>query len=875
MNLFLTVICVYLFSFAQASNIHTTVKTDLFKTYYNLDLYFYKFQNDDTIKNQSADTLKVNTTDTIKIQAKKNKKMSLDYPVFYNAEDSLIIDFENQKAYLYGKAILVYENIKLNSEFMSIDFEKNEVYAHGITNEKGEKIGRPEFNEGEEKFIADTIRYNFDSKKGIIKNVITEYEESYLHGNKTKLQPNKEVHIIDGKFTTCDLDHPHYYFQISKAKVIPNDKIISGPAYLVIEDIPTPLGIPFGFFPNKKEGSSGIIIPEFGDENNRGFFLRNGGYYWAINDKIDLTLLGEIYSKGSWGAGFMTNYKIRYKFSGRLDFKYNKNVFGFRNINQAKDDMFAFRWKFNQEPKAWPNANFSADVNISSAKFDRYNSYNANNYMSTNKQSSISLTKSFPNTPFNMTLAMRQTQNNATHKIDLTLPDFTLNMNRIYPLKRKVKVGQSRFYEKIGISYTLNTTNRISTTDTAFFDLGFQNFTNGVNHRIPITTSFKFLKYTTISPSFTYTERWYFKALNKYWDVEQNTTAYDYYTKFSRVWDYNASINWSTQIFGTFNYKKGRIKALRHVITPSISYSYLPDFGKEKYNYYDYFNRIIYNSNTGQYDTISYIYSRFEGLPYGTPSRGGSGSINFNIGNNLEMKLRNKQSDTTKSETKIKLLESLNLSTNYNIFADSLNWAPLSISGRTRIKFFDINFSGTLDPYVVVPNIAGTGGIRINKLLFYDDGRIFRLTLANLTISFSLNSKKEVKKDFKDESYTVLYGFPDSYVDFDMPWNVRVNYTFRYSKPYFDSNITQTLNISGDLNLTKKWKISTTTGFDFVKKSATYTTIDIYRDLHCWEASLHLIPFGQHKAYMFQINVKAAMLKDLKLAKRRSWYDNL
>ncbi len=870
----LTWFCVFYFPSKAICNIHTI---------YFLDLSVFKnyiFPLDDTINtNPYTDTIRLNIADTLPIPTEKKKdnntqKMNLDYPVYYNATDSIIIDFANQKAYLYGKAVLIYESVNLTSEFMSLDFNNNEVYAHGITGADGKIIGKPEFKDGDETFVADTIRYNFKSKKGIIKNVITEFEGSFLHGDKTKLQPNKHVHIIDGKFTTCDLEHPHYYFKISKAIVIPDDKIVSGPAYLVIEDIPTPLGIPFGFFPNKKGGTSGVIIPEFGDEDNRGFFLRNGGYYWAISEKADLTILGDIYSKGSWGLGFMSNYKVRYKYSGRLDFKYNKNVFGVRDINQTKDDMYAFRWKFNQDPKAWPNANFTADVNISSAKFDRYNSYSANNYMSTNKQSSISFTKSFPNSPFNMTLALRQTQNNATHKIDLTLPDFNLNMNRIYPLKRRVQVGQSKFYEKIGVSYTMNATNRISTTDTAFFALGFQNFTNGFNHRIPVTTSLKFLKYTTIAPSFTYTERWYFKALNKFWDYDQNDIIYDYYTKFSRVYDYNFSVNWSTQLFGTFNYKKGRIKAIRHIVNPSISYSYLPDFGKEKYNYHDSFSRIVYNANTGQYDTLSYIYARFEGLPYGVPARGGAGSINLNLGNNLEMKLRN-TNDTINPDRKVKILESLNFSTSYNIFADSLNWSPVNVNGRTKIKFLDLNFNATLDPYMVVPNLTGTSGIRINRFLVSETGQLFRLTTSNLAIGFSLNSHKAEQKNTQTEQYSVLYGFPDNYVDFDIPWNFRINYNLRYAKPYFESNITQTLNFSGDFSLTKKWKISFTSGYDFVKKTATYTTIDIYRDLHCWEASLHMIPFGQHKAYMFQINVKAQMLKDLKLAKRRSWFDNL
>ncbi|MDD3741833.1 MAG: putative LPS assembly protein LptD [Bacteroidales bacterium] len=831
-------------------------------------LYTYNSQLDDTIKT-------VSKVDSISY---KKSSMSFDYPVYYDAEDSLLFDFKKQKAFLYGKAVVIYESVNLTAEFVQMDFENNEVLAYGLTDSTGQVIGKPVFKDNAEEFDADTIRYNFRTKKGIIKEVMTEFEGSYLHGSKTKMQPDKHVHMIDGKFTTCDLEHPHYYFAISKAIVIPDDKIISGPAFLVIEDIPTPLGIPFGFFPNKKGGSSGIIIPEFGEEANRGYFLRNGGYYWAINDFVDLTVLGDGYTKGSWGLSLLTNYKVKYKFSGSLNAKYSRNVLGYKDINYQREDLYAVKWRYVQDPKARPNSNFSADVNVSSSKFDKYNSYNAANYMSTNKTSSISYSQIFPNSPFSLTSAFRHNQNNSTGAITLTLPDLAINMSRIYPFKRKVKVGESKLYEKIGIAYSMNLTNQIQTSDSSFFDFGFDNITNGISHRIPISTSVKFLKYTTLTPSFNYTERWYSKSAEQSWVFTDSTDSEgklltEYQTQFSRVWDYSVNLKWSTQIYGTFNFKKGNLKAIRHVMSPSISYNYLPDYGQRKYNYYDEYYRIQYNGTTGQYDTIGYIYSRFQGLPYGTPSRGGAGSINLNIGNNLEMKLRNKN-DTVAQDRKIKLLENLTISTTYNIMADSLNLAPLTINGRTKIKLLDLTFNTSLDPYAIMENDYGSG-VRINQFAYNVNNQLLRLTIVNLNAGFSLNSKMAESKAHTDiDPYQTLYGYPDQYVDFDIPWNVRVNYTFRYTKPYFESNITQTVNVTGDFNLTKKWKISFTSGYDIVNKKATYSTIDVYRDLHCWEASLHLVPFGEHKSYMFQINVKASMLKDLKLAKRRSWFDN-
>lgn len=823
----------------------------------------------------TSDTLKVDTIAFPDIKKQKHgTSKDFDVPVYYNSDDSLLNDMRNRKAFLYGNAVVKYEDMTINAAFIEVDLDKKEVYAYGRTD--GDSIvGKPEFNQGDETFVADTIRYNFNSKKGIIKNVTTEYDGAYLIGGKTKLHENKHVHMTHGKFTTCDLPDPHFYFNLSKAIVIPDDKIISGPANLVIEDIPTPIGIPFGFFPNKKGGTSGILIPEFGDEENRGFFLRNGGYYWAINDYVDLSLLGDIYSKGSWGAGMIMNYKLRYKFNGSLSFKYNRNIFGYRGLsNFSASNQYALRWKFTQDSKANPNSTFSADVNMSSTDYDKYNSYNVNNYMTSTKQSSVSYSYVFPNTPLSMSVALKHSQNSNTGSIDLTLPEFAFNMSRIYPFKRKKSVGKSRFYEKISIAYTMNATNKIRTNDADFFNIPYDSITNGIVHRIPINASFKLFKYTTLTPSFNYNERWYFKRFTKQWNQSENLLETDYASTFARVWDYNASLSWSTTIYGMFNFRKGKVKALRHVFSPSVSFNYVPDFGKEKYKYYGSYNRVMYNNSTGQYDTVSNLYSMFEGLPYGTPNKGGSGSVNITLGNNLEMKLRNLK-DTTKDNTKIKLLESFNISTNYNIFADSLRWAPISITGRTRIKVVDISFNTSLDPYAIAQNEYGTYQ-RINKALVKDNGHLVRMTIGYITAGFSLNSKARDKKieEAQQSMYDIIYGYPNSYVDFNVPWNLRVSYTFRYTKPYDEAKITQTLNFSGELNITKKWKVSVATGYDFEAKKMSPTTIDIYRDLHCWEMSLHVVPFGQHKSYAFQINVKASMLQDLKLNKRRSWFDN-
>ena len=800
------------------------------------------------------------------------KKNDIDNPVFYNALDSSFFDLVEQKAYLYGEAKVVYGDITLTAEYIMMDFGQNEVYAHGVTDTAGVVQGKPIFTQGEETFDADTIRYNFRSKKGLIKEVTTDMDGSYLHGGKTKKHPNDQVHLTDGKFTTCDLEHPHFYFKISKAIVIPDDKIVSGPAFLVIEDIPTPLGLPFGFFPNKKGSTSGVIMPEFGEEVNRGFFLRNGGYYWAINDYVDFRLTGDIYTKGSWAVRSRVNYKLRYKMNGYLDASYNVNKIGYEGLdNYSSNNLYRIVWRHTQDPKARPNSTFSADVNISSSAYDRYNAYSTTNFMQNNKQSSISYSKVWPNSPFSLTAALRQTQNSRDSSVNLTLPDVSFNMSRIYPFKRKNPVGGAKWYEKIGISYSALLTNQLNTKEDSILTSVWTDFNNGIKHTIPVNTSIKILKYFSLSPSFTYTERWYTKTLNKYWDTTENIAINDYQSGFSRAWDYNAGASLNTKLYGLAQFRKGPLQAIRHVLTPSVSFQYRPDFGTPNYGYYDEYNRIQYNTNTGQYDTVSYIYSIYEGAPYGSPTRGGAGSVSFNIANNLETKVRNR-ADTVTGDKKIKILESLNFSTNYNIMADSLNWSPVNMSGRTRIGKLELSFNSIFDPYAIAKDPYNDIYKRINKSEFSETGNLFRITSASLSTSFSLNPRSSKNKD--ENQTAMLYGYPDAYVDFDVPWNIRVSYNLRYDKPYDEKIITQTLQFSGELNLTAKWKIRMSSGWDFANNKITYTVIDVYRDLHCWEASLRLIPFGIHKSYTFQINVKSAILQDLKLSKRRSWYDN-
>ena len=805
----------------------------------------------------------------------KPNKMGMDSPINYKSRDKGMIDFLEKKAYLYGEAVVEYEQTTLTADYIEIDFNTNGVVAYGLTDSLGNITGKPIFTDQGETFRSDTIRYNFNSKMGLVNDVITDFDGSYLHGRKVKIHENRHNHIIDGKFTTCDLDHPHFYFNISKAIVIPNDKIVSGPVFLVLEDVPTFLGLPFGFFPNSRKATSGIKIPGVGNDNNRGFNLNDAGYYWAISDHVDLTLLGTIYSKGSWAVRALSNYAVRYKFNGYVDIRYNKDIRSYKGLsNYSTQDLFAIRWKFIQDPKALPGMTFSADVNISSTKYDKTNSYNPGNYMQSTKQSSIAFSKIFSNS-FNLSVSLGHSQNNTSGDINFTLPNASFSTGRLYPLQRKVKVGETKWYEKISLSYTANLQNNINTNEKSFFDLGPNDIKTGLQHNIPLSTSFKFLKYTTLTPTFNYRERWYIKEMEKHWvdsitDSSLGYVADSSINKFSRLWDYSASLDWKTQIYGTFNYRSGKIKAIRHVFEPSVSLSYNPGFEK----YYKEYYKQVKNGNTGLIDTVSASYSIFEGLPYGGPSRYSSGQIRINIGNNLEMKVRSKK-DTVTGDKKIKIFESFNISTVYDIFRDSLNWDPLNINGRTKISFLNLDFGLAIDPYALQKNEYGDY-VKVNEFVFKVDslkGKIARLTNARLSVSFSLNSKSDKSRKKSDyENYMYVYGYPDHYVDFDIPWDVTINYDLRYTKTNPISSTTiQTIGVTGNFNLTKKWKIGFSTGYDFESKKLSYTTIDIYRDLHCWEASFHCVPFGDRQSYRFQINVKASMLQDLKLTKNKNW----
>jgi lipopolysaccharide assembly outer membrane protein LptD (OstA) len=790
-------------------------------------------------------------------------KDALESKVKYKATDSIRFDMKSQQVFLFGESEIYYEDIELKAEEIESDLDSNVVTARGKQDSTGKYFGEPVFKQATKEFNAHEIKYNFNTKKGLITDVKTQEGGGYIHGNKIYKNPDNILYIKNGKYTTCNLAEPHYHFGATKLKVIPNDKIITGPADLFIENAPTPFAIPFGFFPNSNKQRSGIVIPEPGESAQYGFFVLNGGYYLYVNEHLDAQLTGDFYSKGSWGAKFNSNYKDRYHFNGNVNLSYSvfkNSEREFPDFSERKD--FFFRWRHNQDPKARPNSVFSANVNFgTTTNFTNNFNSTSNDYLSSTANSSISYTKRFGNSPFTLNLNASHSQNNLTKLITVRLPDIALNMARIYPLKRKNKVGSQRFYEKIGFGYAMSARNEVTALD-SLFNINepqylTEKFKNGMRHNIPINTSLKVFKYFSLTPSFNYSEIWYLKTINKNWSDTSNSVYTDTINGFARGNSYNMSANLTTKVFGMYSFKSKNIKALRHVITPSVGLSYVPENNSGLRSYTD-------SSNT------TYDYSIFQDGIYGTSNTVEAGLLNFGLLQNFEMKVRNRK-DTINPISKITLIDNLGLTTNYNMLADSFNWSNISLTARTSIfKKINLNFNSTIDPYAL-----DTNGTRQNKSHYSQEGGLGRLTNANLAASFSLRSKTSHKKEKEskfatEEELAYINSNLDDYIDFDIPWTLNIGYNVNYSKPQFEDSkrVIQTLNFSGDVSITKKWKVGFSSGYDFQNHKYTYTTINIYRDLHCWEMSMQWVPIGFRQSYTFTIKVKSSILQDLKLTRR-------
>lgn len=816
-----------------------------------------------------------------------------------NNQDSLVYEPGSKMVYIYEKGDVRYQNMELKADYMEVDLSTKNVYAHGRPDSVDVETGlpqftRPEFLEGGTSYVMDTIAYNLDSKKAKVKGLTTQEGEGFLRGEAVKMMPDNTINIQNGRYTTCDLEHPHFYIAMTRAKAIPGKKIIMGPSYMVFEDVPLPfLGIPMGFFPMVSERSSGFIVPEYGEEYVKGFFIRNGGYYFAFNDYVDATVTGGIYTLGSWEGALTSRYVKKYKFSGSLSARYAKNIIGDRgSADYLNSSDFQLTWTHTQDAKFRPNSTFAASVNFSTSGYNKYSATSMNDYLSTQTNSSISYSKRFAGTPISMSTNIQHSQNSRDTTISLSLPNLVVNVSKFYPFRWGPQVGKQKWYQKIGMSYTGTLANNVTVHERDLFGpVMYRNMKNGVNHVIPASVNFNILKYINFSPSVNYQERWYFKKIEKEWDpAARRVVISDTIPGFHRVYNYSASASLSTKIYGMFEFgKNSPVQAIRHTITPSISGSYTPDFSQAKYGYY----KQVQSDTAGNMST----YSPYEGAMYGVPGAGRSAAISFSLVQTLEAKVRSRR-DTTGIK-KIAIIENLSVNGSYNFLADSMKLSTLSLNIRTAelFKGFSLNLSAQLDPYEVL-NVDGRP-VRIDRLT-WRRGNLGRIVSTGWSFNYTLNSTDMPFGAMNDISNggnpNPLPGASDAffndpnnpidpavrrqqmtsqYYDFSIPWNIGFNYSLSYANDGIRKQITQTLGFNGSVNLTEKWGITFSGGYDFQQKKLTPGTINLTRDLHCWQMNFQWVPVGFRSSWSFNIGVKSSMLKDLKYDKRSSFYDNL
>ena len=831
------------------------------------------------------------------------KKEPLDAPVIYEASDSIVFTKEGY-AHLYGEGKVNYQNIELTSAVITMNMDSSTVYATGVTDTAGVETGSPIFKDGETPYESKIMRYNFKTKKGFINSIVTQQGEGYVTSEEGKKGANDEIYMRHGKYTTCDNhEHPHFYLKLSMAKVRPKKNVVFGPAQLVVEDVPLPIAVPFGFFPFNSSYSSGFIRPTYGDEMNRGFYLRDGGYYFAISDQMDLKVLGEVFTKGSWGLSAASNYNKRYKFSGSFNASYLVTKTGEKNMpdySVSKD--FRIQWSHRQDAKANPNSSFSASVNFATSSYDRSSLsslYNPQQYSQNTKASSVSYSRNFPEIGLNISGAFNITQNTRDSSLSMTLPDVNISLNRIYPFKRKKSAGDERWYEKISLQYTGSITNSISTKDNLLFKTPLTQWENGMQHKIPVSATFNLFKYINIVPSFNYTERWYLRKVKQSYDASPTSRDHvkrDTINGFNRLYDYNLSLQMNTKLYGMYKplFMKSKELQIRHVFTPTVSYTYTPDFGKSRYGYYDTYT---YTDEDGEVRTVEY--SPYEGAVYGYPGKNMSQNISFSIDNNIEMKMKSDK-DTT-GYKKISLIDQLGASLSYDVA--NKKWSDLSMNLRLKLtKSYTFNMNASFATYAY--QFDENGNVVVGDRTEWSYGRFGRFQGYSGSFSYTLNNdtfkklfgKKEEDKKNKDnkgkeenedeetEEETEEQNNnsnmrktekasvdSDGYLAFKFPWSVSLSYsysiredrskdinikTMRY--PY---SLTHSLNVSGNFKIGSRWNMTYSTGYDFTSKEMSMTTFNITRDLHCFNMSCGLV-FGPFTSYNFSIRANSSMLTD-------------
>ena len=864
------------------------------------------------IKDIKVDT-SATQNDSVAPSRIRKVKVDLDNQVVFSSNDSIVMTGKN-RIYMYGQGKVTYGKLKLDADQIDMDMKTSLVYAVGRKDSLGEWIGKPIFDEGGTTYETETMQYNFKSKKGYITNVITQQGDGYLTGGETKKDADDTYYIKNGRYTTCDNhDCPHFYFQVTKGKMRPKEDIVVGPTYMVLAGLPLPIAVPFGYFPFTEKYSSGVIMPTVGDDYKRGFYLRDGGYYFAISDNIDLALTGEIYTKGSWGIKARSNYIKRYKFSGNFDLSFLKSVYGDKGMpDYSKQTNFQVVWSHTQDPKANPNLNLSASVNFATSGYNRndMNSYYSSAFTENTKSSSINLSYRFPQSKWSLSTTLNVSQRTQDSTLSVSFPNFTLTMSQIYPFKRKKAVGEERWYEKIRMSYSGQFQNSLTAKQDEFFKKNLiKDWRNGMRHTVPISATFNLFKYINITPQISLTDRMYTSRVRRQWDPNAAAEVCDTTYNFYNVWDFSASMSLATKLYGFYQplpFLGNKVKMIRHVLTPTISFSASPDFSSSFFGYYDSYNYVDVNGNEK-----TRKYSLFPNSLFGVPGQGKTGALSVSLANNVEMKVRSDKDSI--GEKKISIIENFTISQSYNFAADSLNWSNLNTSINLRlVKNFNLNLSAVWDVYTYQLNEYGNP-VRVN-IPRWEVGKGWgKLSSTGTSFSYTFNNDTFKRKnkgkdgeastddengeidDGSDENADSEDGAPqspfakkksdvatdeDGYMKWSVPWNLTLNYSVNYGYGAFDKEkleyrgkFTQNLSFSGNIRPTKNWNFGFTASYNFDTGKLAYMNCNISRDLHCFVMRASFVPVGPYKSYNFHISVKSAMLSDLKYDKRSSYND--
>lgn len=857
---------------------------------------------------------RVGAPDSLRRKRIDRTKSDLDYPVDFEAKDSVVI-IGTDRAFMFGDGKVTYDKIKLDAAEIEMDMATSMVYAMGTADSTGDVTGKPVFDDNGTTYESKTMTYNFKTGKGLITDVITQQGEGYLTGGVTKKIDENTFYLEGGRYTTCD-DHecPHFYMQFTKAKVTPKKNIVTGPAYMVLAGLPLPLAVPFGYFPFSEKYSSGIIFPTFGDDYRKGFYLSDGGYYFAINDNIDLALTGEIYTKGSWGLQARSTYAKRYKYNGSFNLSYLNTVYGDKGMpDYSKMTNFQIIWNHNQDAKANPNLNLSASVNFTTSGYTRndVNSYYSNAFTENTKSSTVNMTYRFPGSKWSLSTTANVAQRTQDSTLNVSFPNITVTMAQTAPFKRKRAVGAEKWYEKIKLSYSGVFNNSLTARQDEFFKKNIiKDWRNGMKHSVPVSATFNLFKYLNLTPSVSLNDRMYTSKVRRQWDPDASREVMDTVYNFYNVWDFSASVALDTKLYGFYKPMKflgDKVKMIRHVMTPSISFTGAPDFSSSFFGYYGNYH---YTDNNGQ--RVDRKYSYFPNALFGVPGEGKTGAVTVSIANNVEMKV--KSDNDSIGEKKISLIENFTVSQSYNFAADSLRWSTINTNLLLRlVKDFNLNLNATWDPYTYQLNAAGNP-VRVDKMRWSCGKGWARLSSIGTSFSYTLSNntftktKKDVGSnvdettgepsaggargavqdsatgDSGDGNNATQIG-ADGYMKWTVPWSLTFNYSVNYGygqfnkrKMEYDGQWTQNLSVSGNIRPTRNWNFSMSASYNFDTHKIAYMNCSISRDLHCFTMSASFVPVGPYKSYNFHIAVKSSLLSDLKYDKRSSlsngvtWY---